>query len=200
MIMPVLSNLRLPTRGLTLVEIMVAVGILGVLVAVAVPSMTDLLERRRVIAAADELVSVLNYAKAETNSTNSVLIVRFDPDPDNAMSCAAVTTGQEGLSGTCACYLPANTICQGLGLASPKLLRNFQLPKTNVKFDASGTWAATAYQLRFSRAEGMLATTGFRVDVVGLKRLNKLRVEVNTAGRVRICSPNGDFSGYAQCA
>ena len=57
--------LRIRISGLTLIEILVGLGVLGILVAVALPSMADLLEKRRVIAAADEVAGMLTYAKAE---------------------------------------------------------------------------------------------------------------------------------------
>ncbi|WP_163592583.1 pilus assembly FimT family protein, partial [Klebsiella pneumoniae] len=55
---------RRSTHGLTLVETLVTVTVLGVILAVAAPSLRDLMERRRVIAAATELASMINYAKA----------------------------------------------------------------------------------------------------------------------------------------
>lgn len=187
--------LKIRLLGVTLVELMVGVAVLAILVAVAIPSMTDLLERRRVIAAADEVGSILTYAKAETNATNSLLFVRFDPDPSQTMSCAAVVT-TAGLN-TCRCYLPANAVCPATASRS---LRLFQLPLDHVKFTAHATtWAGSANYIVFEREQMSLQTEGFHVDVVGLKKGYKLRVEVNAAGRVKICSPNGDMTGYAAC-
>lgn len=181
-------------RGVTLIELMVAVGILGVLLAVAAPSMADLLERRRVIAAADEVASVLTYAKAETNSTNSQLLVRFDPDPNNKMSCTAVVT--IGMN-RCRCFYAPNAICPN---TSSEMLRLFQLPREHVRFSASATdWKGPANYIVFNREQMGIEATGFRVNVVGMKRGYTLRVEVNTAGRVKICSPNSDMTGYATC-
>lgn len=191
--------LNAPSRrllGLTLVEVMVGVVVLAVLVAVAVPSMTDLLERRRVIAAAEEVGSILTYAKAETNATNSLLFVRFDPDPSQTMSCAAVVT-TAGLN-VCRCYLAPSAVCTGTNSRS---LRLFQLPLEHVKFTAHATaWAGGANYIMFEREQMSMQTEGFRVNVVGLKKGYTLRVEVNPAGRVKICSPNGDMTGYATCS
>lgn len=181
--------------GLTLIEILVALGVLAVVVAVAVPSMSDMLERRRVIAAAEEVAGVLTYAKSETNSINSLLYVRFDPDPNRKLSCAAVVTSN-GLN-RCRCYLSANAMCPNTTQA---MLRLFQLPLEHVKFTAYATaWAGPANFIAFDREQMGIQTQGFRVEVVGLRKGYTLRVEVNTAGRVRTCSPNGDMSGYASC-
>lgn len=183
-------------RGVTLIELMVAVGVLGVLLAVAAPSLSDLLERRRVIAAADEVANVLAYAKAETNSTNSALQVRFDPDPNQAMSCVAVVT--TGLLNRCRCYLAPSAICPG---TSSQMLRLFQLPRDHVRFNARATsWGGPPNYIVFQREQMGIVAAGFQVNVVGMRRGYALRVEVNTAGRVKICSPNGDMTGYATCA
>ncbi|MFT7773233.1 Tfp pilus assembly protein FimT/FimU [Roseateles sp.] len=200
----ILRSRHLPL-GLTLVEVMISVAVLAILIAVAVPSMLDLLERRRVIATANEVMGVLNYAKAETNATNTLLTVRFDPDPETdpskALSCVAVTT-TVAANAACKCYLPEATLCQGL--FAPRLLRLFRLPRSSVKFDASapGGWGGSNmdYQIKFARAQGGIDAQGFQVDVVGVKRGHALRVAVNTAGRVVVCAPNGDFSGYAKCS
>jgi type IV fimbrial biogenesis protein FimT len=189
--------LKARISGLTLIEILVALGVLGVVLAVAVPSMADLLEKRRVIAAAGEVSGLLTYAKAETNATDSLLIVRFDPDVSSPpqVSCALVATSA-GLN-KCRCYLPASNVCPG---TSQKPLRLFQLPRTHVKFEASSTnWGGTPNYIRFMREQMTMAAENFQVEVVGLKKGYTLRVKVNSAGQVKTCSPNGDMSGYGPC-
>lgn len=198
MTMKRLHALRRCLAGLTLIEIMVGLGVIAVLMAVAVPSMTDLLEKRRVIAAATEVSGLLTYAKAETNATNSLLYVRFDPDPNGTMSCAAVVTST-GLN-RCRCYLAPANVCPIT--TNSKSLRLFQLPLDHVKFTAvaaPGGWAGGANYIMFSRDHMGIGTQGFRVNVIGQKRGYALRVEVNNAGLVKVCSPNGDMSGYATC-
>jgi len=193
--------------GLTLIEILVSLAVLGVLVAVAVPSMADLLEKRRVTAAAEEVAGILTYAKAETNATNSLLFVRFDPDPNEAMSCAVVVT-TAGIN-ACRCHRAVNDICPG---TASRPLRLFQLPKSHVKFKAfADTWITTpslSNYIRFTRDQNTLATEGFQVDVTGLKRGYTLRVEVNAIGRVKVCAPDAPrvanalfskMSGYGAC-
>lgn len=186
--------------GLTLVEILVGLAVLSILVAVAAPSLGGMLEKRRVIAATEEVSGILTYAKAETNASNAFLIVRFDndpnPDPSARLSCAAVTTGA-GIN-KCKCYLPDATICAG---GPAQLLRLFQLPQKYVQFSAAAkTWGGAVGQIRFARDQMTVATEGFHVDVVGKRFGYQLRVELNAAGRVKVCSPNGNMSGYATCA
>lgn len=181
--------------GLTLIEILVGLAVLGVILAVAVPSMADLLEKRRVIAAAEEVASILNYAKAETNSTNSTLMASFDPA--TTFSCALVATAAS--FNRCQCNRPEEEVCLN---SQGRPLRLFQLPKTHVKFDASATWApGQMWYVIFNRDQSTIAVENFHVDVVGLKKGYALRVEVNAIGRVKVCSPPAAkaVSGYGAC-
>lgn len=202
-----LHALKARIIGLTLIEILVGLGVLAVVLAVAIPSMADLLEKRRVTAAAEEVAGILTYAKAETNANNTLLFVRFDPS--SSMSCAVVVTTAGANS--CRCYYPANDICPNTASRS---LRLFQLPKKHVSFKAFAShWAAGPNYIRFGREQMALETTDFQVDVMGLGKGYTLRVEANEVGRVRICAPTAvrapvppavaplfrQMSGYPSC-
>lgn len=54
-----------PCRGFSLVELMVAIAILGLLLAMTAPMFGDIVRNNRSQAAANELVSALNAARAE---------------------------------------------------------------------------------------------------------------------------------------
>jgi type IV fimbrial biogenesis protein FimT len=52
-------------NGFTLVELMVTITVLGVLAAVAVPSFTNMMNRNRLASQSNELLSAIQYARAE---------------------------------------------------------------------------------------------------------------------------------------
>lgn len=52
-------------RGLTLIELMTTIAVLGVLMAIAAPSFNPMLERYRVRQATEELQATLYYARSE---------------------------------------------------------------------------------------------------------------------------------------
>lgn len=57
-------------RGLTLIELIVTVAIVAVLAAVAMPSLREMMENNRLTALNNQLVSSLNYARAEAVERN----------------------------------------------------------------------------------------------------------------------------------
>lgn len=188
-------NLPNQPRGLGLVELLVALGVVGVLVAVALPAMSDFLERRRVIAVAGEINNIMAYAKAETNAMRFGVNVHMETDPNNQQSCVAVVT--QTLGDDCKCYYTGSQICPTSG----KLLRLFQLPRTdNVSFTATATtWGGLTQVVSFSRDLHQQVEQNVQITVTGLRSGVQLRVELNEAGRSKICSPSGRVGGFATC-
>lgn len=182
-------------RGMSLVELLVGVGILGVLLAAAMPAMSDFLERRRVIAVTGELSSIIAYAKAETNAIGEGVTVHLESD-DPSMSCAAVVT--QTLADDCKCNYSPSQICPTSG----KLLRLFQIPRSdNVSFEATATrWAGSSQTVSFNRNTHAQYEQDVRVTVTGARTRVQLRIELNEAGRARICSPSGRVGGYPTCS
>jgi prepilin-type N-terminal cleavage/methylation domain-containing protein len=59
------NRLLRPVQGFTLIEMLVVVALLGIFLAIAAPSFAGLIRSNKVQAAADELVTVLQYARSE---------------------------------------------------------------------------------------------------------------------------------------
>ena len=94
-------------RGITLVEMLVVVAVLGIILAMAAPSMADLMARRRVEMVAAELATNLAYARSEAGMRPNPVLVYFGGDASG--SC--YTVAYWGIAGPCDCTRGAGNAC-----------------------------------------------------------------------------------------
>ncbi len=64
-----------PSRGFTLIELMVVIAIIGITLALAVPSFQSLIDSNRLTTSANNLASALQLAKSEAIKKNRLVIV-----------------------------------------------------------------------------------------------------------------------------
>jgi prepilin-type N-terminal cleavage/methylation domain-containing protein len=209
-------------RGVTVIEMMVVVVVAGVILALAVPSLRELLARQRVAAITAELVTDLQFARSEAVArSNDVAITFRDDDRPGQPTMTCYTVHTTGLTtGVCDCRKPLGTAClNSLGLPRAGLT---EIKTTQVLRSTTVTLqppVSPANQLTFSGTQGLAGWRGhFAVAVDGSDNPNyvadwvdfpvtiasslggKLRVLSNITGRPQVCSPDGSISGTPLCA
>ena len=184
-------------RGLTLVEVLIVVAVLGILLSIAIPSLADMMERRRVSAIALEIANILSSAKSEANLNNDALTVHLEKDPENKLSCISFNA-QHGSDFQCKCYLPQNNMCPGTDIP---MLRTFQVENIDgVSFEASADhWGALPNRISFAKNMYSSSVSGVKILVTGKRTHAQLSVQLNEANRVRTCSPGGSIGGFPAC-
>lgn len=92
-----------PTRikGLTLIELIVAIAVMAILLTLGVPSIQETIKNNRVAAQNNELVAMLSFTKSEAVRRNATVTAEFtadmdgwsgrvlDPDGDGAEPCVS---------------------------------------------------------------------------------------------------------------
>ncbi|MFG6487717.1 Tfp pilus assembly protein FimT/FimU [Roseateles sp. BYS78W] len=181
--------------GVTLVEMLIGVAVLGVILAVAVPSMTSFMERRRVIATAGEIADIFTYARSEANVVDQMLNIHVEAVPSGIADFGSCIRLSTGTNDNCRCsYAKACPVGDGV------VLRQLLLPRSNsVSFAASATWQGTIGVVSFLRQKHLTDVQNLAVTVTGARTGAQLAVQYNNAGRVRICSPGGTISGFPTC-
>jgi type IV fimbrial biogenesis protein FimT len=170
-------------RGLTLIETMAALAVVGVLVGSAVPAFDKFQQRRVLDGVAAEALSDLHYARAEAVSRNRT--VRFSViDGAGDGRCTVI---HAGALGGCVCTSSGAQCAAGA-----------ELIKSN--------WFASATPVSLSSNVGSMVIDPVRGT---FSPAGKLRVALNDgteihhivtpAGRIRSCSPSGAAKGYPVC-
>jgi type IV fimbrial biogenesis protein FimT len=83
------SRLSKDVAGFTLIEMMVAIAVLAIMVAIALPSFSQLLATNRLTAQANELVASLQVARSEAIRRNARVVLCPSTD---GIACSAATT------------------------------------------------------------------------------------------------------------
>lgn len=169
-------------RGFTLVEAMVTLAVLAIVAALAVPGLAQLLDTRRLNAAAHALATDLQLARTDAVARNRVL--RLAVQASGAGSCWILHTGA---AGACSCS-GAATICSA-GDVEIRSARFEAADRVRVE--------ANVASIAFDPLHGTSTPAG-TLRVVGGDGRSVQHV-VNAMGRARTCSPSGLVPGHRAC-
>lgn len=175
-------------RGITLIEVMIGLVILGILLAMGVPSFSAWIQSSQIRNSAESIQNGLMHARAEAVRRNTT--VRFQLVTDLTNGCAISATGSSWVvslddpSGACdsaASDTVAPRIVQGR--SNTEGSRNAVVSGngiSSINFNGIGQ-ANTAATIDISNP------TGGACAAAGPMRC--LRVTVTTGGQVRMCDP-----------
>jgi Tfp pilus assembly protein FimT len=103
--------LRLPSRGITLIEAIVVVAIAAALITLVGPSFRDMILVQRLRAINAQLITDLQFARAEAAARNE--FARFRHGQDATQTCYVIYTAPDN-SLRCDCRSGAGSACTGI--------------------------------------------------------------------------------------
>jgi prepilin-type N-terminal cleavage/methylation domain-containing protein len=187
---------KLRQRAFTIVELLTVVVVVAVLLAVAAPSLHDLLVRQRLKSATAELVTDLRYIRTIALSRRLPVNVMFKKNA--TMSCYILYV--QTTIGNCDCLTrnPGQVCVPSMAIGGSEEFRTTQIPaSTDIQL---ATVPAGAGDLIFTPDGLRNVATDY---VLLLSRVSggtgQAQVTVNATGRPTVCSPDNSVTGLPQC-
>lgn len=153
-------------RGMSLIELLIALTILGILMAISVPAFQGTVERRKLVGAAESLFAGLQYARSEAIKRNET--VRFQ-----------VSTGANWCFGV---HDVAGTVCDCN--ADACLVGGVSRNVTSTDYDNIQMIAGGV--IEFDPRQGIPDATAIYTFRVGGAGGNERDVIVNPIGRIKM--------------
>lgn len=176
---------RLPaTRGLTLVELMCALCITGLLLAGALPALREFQLRQTLDSVAALLETDVQYARSLARASDRTVRLAVQATTDGG-SCYVIHSGP---ASACRCDAGGAARCEGTA----------QLLRVQLVAASAGVRITTASRsIVFDAGKGTVTPTA--TFVVSDRDGRAVHQIVNVLGRTRSCTPNG-LTGYRHCA
>ena len=184
----------MPTKhkGFTLIEMMITIAILGIALAIAIPSFTDWLNRKRIDGVANEFASLIQLARSESIKQNKKIFINATRSATDWTLLASTTS----------------SACTALSACDLRSMNLAKYPKI-----AISDWVATSKLgispnlngANISPIDSLFtfnpATTTDAQSVTFETTGYQLRVQISRTGNTTICTPSGQktIAGYSTC-
>jgi type IV fimbrial biogenesis protein FimT len=184
--------------GMTIIELVVVLIVIGVIVTLAAPSMRGMMARQRVQSVQADLLTDLQLARSEVaqrSGTETTVAVTFGGDAQ--VTCYTLHAKVTGIN--CDCTRGAGSACVPVpsGTPSPEI-KTLQLTRANgVSVAAS---SPSGSRIEFEPPKGLVkpSTADMVIDVQDAVS-GRLRTTINEVGTPFVCSPDGSMRGVNPC-
>ena len=192
--------------GLTMVELLVGLGIVAILSALAVPSLRQFMLKQRLKSAASEFLSDVQLARSAatklsaTEVNNGWIRVFVGTIAETTDSCYVIAHVYSD-DNRCNCAWNDVEACLNESGSStdPETLKIVRFPSSS-GLSVAPTSPSIVRMHEFSPATGMsrnIAANDF--DLTSITS-DKLRLKISPTGLARVCKPSGsNLSGFAAC-
>ncbi len=207
-------------KGFTLIELMIVVVIVGMLAAMAGPSISDYIDKRKIISAAEAVYSQLQFARSQAISRSQTVYVNFGYTDDTKASTwlMSVSTNDgcditktvtaTDLSDDCILLVSDGdaNVDEGDGTVDTDDLvyhvtSGADFNEVKLDADGSGTGGAPG-QISFDPTRGTALNRTVYLTFTKGSSDYEMRIVVGQIGRVKVCTPTGvgkAVPGYSAC-
>ena len=180
-------------RGLTLIEIVVALAIVAILLLVGVPSMRSFMMQQRLKAATSEFLTDLQAARAEAlRRTEGVVTVVVRSNATT--TCYGTVRAISAAALDCDCARAEDQFCRQYG-TTLSTVKRVNLSRSD------GVSVAAAADVYFSAFNGMAYDRAAKTITVSATAGGQLQLNVSATGLSSICIPSGsNLAGFPACS
>lgn len=165
--------------GFSLIELMIAVAIMGILAGFAMPSYQAWIANTKVRTATESILNGMQKARSESITRNTP--VRFDLGANSAWTVKCVTT----------------TNCPDLTAGQVEARSSNEGGTQNIAIDSGGNTVLVFNNLGIKSSAAASQITQVDVSLAGSDR--PLRITVGGGGTVRMCDPSTGLSDPRKC-
>ena len=191
---------RLTSRGFTLIELVIVVVIVAIGVALAVPSYENIVQKRRVTSAAEQIAAFLALAQGEAVKRNEVVVVSVERDSGGAVWCvgAMIKTAADDHCDCESTSVNDDDYCDFNvdGVGAPQLINQDGFQSFTMSDSAVGAIPNNDFNFNFDPIRGIKVLDSGSADgnlhsvtLISSNTNYSLRVGISVTGRVRVCSP-----------
>lgn len=181
-------------RGFSLVEVMMSLVLMGIGMALALPSYTDMVEKRQVTNGAEQLAAFINTAQGVAMKTNQVVTVSYTRTADDEW-CIGAISGETA----CVCTQTNTAAADYCQIdAQPFLIHQGHAADRDLMHAVVGNGSYA-----FDPVRGLFLDLDDTLTLELRSQSDKFRLNlmVNNTGRVTLCSASADHAvpGYGAC-
>jgi prepilin-type N-terminal cleavage/methylation domain-containing protein len=184
-------------RGLTIIELMTVLIVLGVLITLVAPSMRGAMARHRVEGVQAGLLTDLQLARSELaqlgDASSAAVAVSFGGNGD--LTCYTVhTVSPVNSADACDCTRAAGTTCAAF--PSAREIKSMQYERAAGPSVAASS--PSGPRIVFKPPQGLATPDGLVIDVQDALS-GQVRTTVSGRGVPTVCSPDGSIRGVPTC-
>ncbi len=189
------------TAGITLIELLVVIAVIGAILVLAAPAFRDMILMQRLRGVSSELVTDMQFARAEAVARRDFARVFFKSD--TTASCYTIYTSSANNT-RCDCLLGPGAACTGTGTMVEIKTVNVPTSSGVTVKPQTGQPVAFAFDWRTGGiylipTDNVPRPLDLFVAETFIDDSRKLATRLNAAGRPLVCKPSGSTMTETLC-